>query len=157
MLDTSFVWMNLSYGETESDYRLFPCLRLTDLRKKPGGTLRPRWTGFTSMRVQGLMVSVSKWQVNCPNTSHSAFIIPTAIEISWVVGIFARSYDLGNSALTLKALSVSNFKTKGFFSYFFAVLNSFHSAMMKFFEDMKTFLSCDKYPMDPSELTNDSK
>ena len=115
MLDTSFVWMNLSYGETDSDYRLFPCLRVTDLRKKPGGTLRPRWTGFTSMRVQGLMVSVSKWQVNCPNTSQSAFIIPTAIEISWVVGIFARSYDLGNSALTLKALSVSNFKTKGFF------------------------------------------
>lgn len=62
--------MNLSYGETEYDYRLFPCLRVTDLRKKPGGTLRPRWTGFTSMRVQGLMVSVSKWQVHCPNSSH---------------------------------------------------------------------------------------
>ena len=72
--------------------------------------------------------------------------------------VFARSCDLGNSALTFKALSVSNFKPKGFFfSYFFAVLNSFHSAMMKFFEDMKTFLSYDKYPMDPSELTNDCK
>ena len=52
--------MNLSHGETEYNYRLFPCLRVTDLRKKPGGTLRPRWTGFTSMRVQGRMVSVSK-------------------------------------------------------------------------------------------------
>lgn len=107
--------MNLSYGETEYDYRLFPCLRVTDLRKKPGGTLRPRWTGFTSMRVQGRMVSVSKWQVNCPNNSHSAFVIPTAIEISWVVGIrysLDHSYDFGNSALTFKALSVPNFKPR---------------------------------------------
>lgn len=70
--------------------------------------------------------------------------------------VFARSYDPGNSALTFKALPVPSFKPEGF-SYFFAVLNSFHSAMMKFFEDMKTFLSYDKYPMDPSELTNDPK
>lgn len=150
--------MNLSYGETEYDYRLFPCLRVTDLRKKPGGTLRPRWTGFTSMRVQGRMVSVSKWQVNCPNNSCSAFVIPTAIEISWVVGIW---YSLDHTILVIPLwlLKPFQFQTSNqkVYSYFFAVLNSFHSAMMKFFEDMKTFLSYDKYPMDPSELTNDPK
>lgn len=146
--------MNLSYGETEYDYRLFPCLRVTDLRKKPGGTLRPRWTGFTSMRVQGLMVSVSKWQVHCPNSSHSAFVIPTATEISWVVGIW---YSLDHMILVIPLwlLKPFQFQTSNqkILSLLYWIL--FIQLWWSFLKIWRRFCY-DKYPMDPSELINDS-
>lgn len=107
-LRRNWIWLSL------------PCLRVTDLRKKPGGTLRPRWTGFTSMRVQGRMVSVSKWQVNCPNNSHSAFVIPTAIEISWVVGIW-YSLDHAILVIPLWLLKPFQFQTSNQKVFFFLI------------------------------------
>lgn len=107
--------MNLSYGETEYDYRFHV------FASQICGRNQAELWGHVGLDSRACVFKVlwSRW-VNGKLMSKQFTLSFCYTYRNWnfVSGwnmVFARSCDLGNSALTFKALSVSNFKPKGFF------------------------------------------